>query len=233
MGLGNQRRNDTRPEHEKVQKRSRKLQSLGDKLAQRRKTRASCPKGMNRPGLRSRNCKRINGGRNGQKIKAETLNDPELDLEIRALREGEGRRGSNASQSNGCCFDSAMWNSSSRWEQSGQSSSLQCLNVKTTGLTCSISPSDASTPSAQRAVGKGATSHDRSRRRLGRGAEKVSRTVLWGPSAMGGRNRGFPAGAVSDSTLLTHGTGGDGGEFDSPRGGTQRQTVSSKRRPLT
>ena len=39
----------------------------------------------------------------GQKIKAETLNEAEQDLEIRALREGEGRRGNNASQSNGCC----------------------------------------------------------------------------------------------------------------------------------
>ena len=39
----------------------------------------------------------------GQKIKAETLNEAEQDLEIRALREGEGRRGSD-----GCCFDSAI-----------------------------------------------------------------------------------------------------------------------------
>ena len=32
-------------------------------------------------------------------MKAETLNEAELDLEVRALREGEGRLGSSASQS--------------------------------------------------------------------------------------------------------------------------------------
>ena len=33
----------------------------------------------------------------------------EIDNEIQALQAGEERRGSCASQSNGCCFDPAMW----------------------------------------------------------------------------------------------------------------------------
>ena len=31
-----------------------------------------------------------------------------MDLEIRGLQAGDGRRGSNASQSNGCCFDATI-----------------------------------------------------------------------------------------------------------------------------
>ena len=57
---------------------------------------------------------------------------------------------------------------------------------------------------------------------------------MWGPSASGGRNRGFPAGAVSDSTLLPdHGTGGDRGEFDSPTDGQQqKETIRQQRQDL-
>ena len=44
----------------------------------------------------------------GQKTKAETLNEAALDMEIRAVREGGGGRGSNASQSKGCYCDSAI-----------------------------------------------------------------------------------------------------------------------------
>ena len=44
----------------------------------------------------------------GQKMKADMLNEAELELDIRALRGGEGRRGSNASRCNGCCLDSAI-----------------------------------------------------------------------------------------------------------------------------
>ena len=43
-----------------------------------------------------------------QKINAETFNEAKLDFEISELREGEGTPGSNASQSNECCFDSAL-----------------------------------------------------------------------------------------------------------------------------
>ena len=101
VGLGNQRRNNMWREHEKLQKRSRKLQ-MEDKLAQRRKTRANCPKrnGQARIEIEKLQTEMED---DGQKIKAETLNKAEPGLEIRALREGEGRRGSN-----GCCFDSSI-----------------------------------------------------------------------------------------------------------------------------
>ena len=91
-----------RPEHGKLQKRSRKLQSFVDKLAQRRKTRANCPKRNAQARIEIENVQ-AEMEDDGQKIKVETLNEAEQDLEIRALRQGEGRRGSD-----GCCFDSAI-----------------------------------------------------------------------------------------------------------------------------
>ena len=81
--------------------------SLLDKVLECPKIRASWPRGTNRPGLRSRNCKQ-RWKTMREKIKAETLNEEELDLDIRALQAGEGRRGSDASQQNGCCLDSAI-----------------------------------------------------------------------------------------------------------------------------
>ena len=44
----------------------------------------------------------------GRKHQAESQVETELDLEIRGLQAGEARRGSNASQSNGCCMDPAF-----------------------------------------------------------------------------------------------------------------------------
>ena len=44
---------------------------------------------------------------NGPQIKAGSLVEAEVDLEIRGLQAGGGRRGSDASQSNGCCMDPA------------------------------------------------------------------------------------------------------------------------------
>ena len=44
----------------------------------------------------------------GDKIQAESLVEAELDLEFRGLQAGDERRGSSASQSNGCCMDPAF-----------------------------------------------------------------------------------------------------------------------------
>ena len=44
----------------------------------------------------------------GQNSQAESLLEVELDLEIREFKAGEGRRGSDASQSNGCFMDLAF-----------------------------------------------------------------------------------------------------------------------------
>ena len=62
-----------------------------------------------------------------QKIEAGTLNEQEFVLEMRDLRAGEGRRGSNASQSTtGCCFDPAFLEHGGRRRRcsSGQSFNL-------------------------------------------------------------------------------------------------------------
>ena len=45
----------------------------------------------------------------GQKIQEEALVEAALDLEIRGLQAGDGRRGSDASQSIWCCFDAAIF----------------------------------------------------------------------------------------------------------------------------
>ena len=42
------------------------------------------------------------------KMKEDSLVEGELDLEIKGLQAGEGRSGSNTSQSNGCCIDPAF-----------------------------------------------------------------------------------------------------------------------------
>ena len=120
------------------------------------------------------------------------------------------------------------WNSSSRWEQRGQSSSLQSSKVNSTGLTCSISQGDASTPSARRAVGKGATSHGRSRRRLERGAEEVSEPVY-----VGTQRRGEVAIEVFQLVLFVIPLCSQIMVQEATEVNlTHQQTVSSKRRPF-
>ena len=42
-------------------------------------------------------------------IQSQSMVEAELDLEIRALQAGKGRRGRNASQSNGCCFEAVLF----------------------------------------------------------------------------------------------------------------------------
>ena len=46
---------------------------------------------------------------NGHEIQAESLVETERDLEIRGLQAGDGRRGSIASQSHGCCLDATIF----------------------------------------------------------------------------------------------------------------------------
>ena len=75
---------------------------------------------------------------NWQKIKLEALNEAELELGVRALRKGGGGRGSDASQANGCCSDSAILE---QFIAMGAEQAKQQF------------ASDASTPSSRRAVG--------------------------------------------------------------------------------
>ena len=44
----------------------------------------------------------------GRTIQAKLLVEAQLDMDIRGLQAGDGKRGSNASWSNGCCFDPAV-----------------------------------------------------------------------------------------------------------------------------
>ena len=103
-----QRRNDLMPEHQQIQKRSQKLQSLQDRKNQ-------CQKNMGKWAEENEDLRSViddSHGKmevNGQKIQSESFAEAELDLEIRGLQAGDDRQGSSASQSNGCCFDTSIF----------------------------------------------------------------------------------------------------------------------------
>ena len=100
-----QRRNDLLPEHQQMQMRSPKLQSLH---YQKKK---QCQKDLgNWAGDSERIRNEIEESHAqieelGQQIQKVSMADVELDEEIRNLQAGDGQRGRCASQSNGCCFD--------------------------------------------------------------------------------------------------------------------------------
>ena len=58
----------------------------------------------------------------------------ELENDIQALQAGEGRRGSRASQSNGCCFDPARWEQvfacGANWKEIGMKRRRQTSGMK-------------------------------------------------------------------------------------------------------
>ena len=87
------RRNDLLPEHQKKEKLSKKLQSLQDRKLQYQKH-------MGRWAIEAEKV-HAEMEDNGQTHQAESLAEAELDLKIRALQAGEGRKGSNASLSSG------------------------------------------------------------------------------------------------------------------------------------
>ena len=186
MGLGNQRRNDMWPEHEKMQKRSRKLQSVGDKLAQRRKTRASCPKRNAQARIEIEKAASRIGGRWAED-QSRTLNEAELDLEIRALLEGEGRRGRNAPQFNGCCLDSAILEQFivKGTERAEQQFAILRSEIDTVDVQHQPRRRQHNQVPAEPS-GKEQPAMDRSKRRLGRGAEKVSEPCHVGDPATWG-----------------------------------------------
>ena len=104
-----QTRNDLLPEHQHLQQRSQKLQSPQDQKTQ-------CQKNLSKwAGDNERIRTEIEERRAmmeelGQKKKQkESMGEVELDEETRGLQAGDERRGSSASQSHGCCSDTAIF----------------------------------------------------------------------------------------------------------------------------
>ena len=100
------RRNDLVPEHQKVQKRSQKIQSIQDnrkfsqtKLGGKRRNaenqRSNCVEGR---ALHTA----------GGQVDKNTMEDAEMEAELEGLQAGEERRGSNTSQTGDGCLE-ALW----------------------------------------------------------------------------------------------------------------------------
>ena len=100
-------RTELLPEHQTMQKRSQKLQSLRDKQRNHLKNDRDCEEEMQMLNKEMEERKalyetrfRALSEKSGDSRKAAA----ELENEIQTLQAGEERRGSSASQSNGCCF---------------------------------------------------------------------------------------------------------------------------------
>ena len=102
------RRTDLLPEHQKRQKRSQKLQSLQDSKKQCQNNlgkRAEEHKHL-RTVIEDAHAKMESSGRT---IQLESVAEAELDMDIKGLQAGDEWRGSSASQCNGCCFDTTVF----------------------------------------------------------------------------------------------------------------------------
>ena len=105
------KRTELLPEHQKMQKKSQKLQSLRDEQNNHLKTAGECEDEMQKVS------KEWEEHRAQYEMRFHVLSEKsvdsrtaaaELENEIQNMQAREERRGSSASQSNGCCFDAAI-----------------------------------------------------------------------------------------------------------------------------
>ena len=101
------KRTDLLPEHQQIQRRSHKLQSLQDKIKHYLKEACAIKEETQRidedvPKLRARFQALLEKSGESQRAASE------VEEEIRILQAGEERRGLCPSQSNGCCWDPTM-----------------------------------------------------------------------------------------------------------------------------
>ena len=95
------RRNDLMPEHQRVQKRSQKIQSIQDK-------RTICIKRAWRRKIKEEIDWKEERFRLSDKVDKNRMTDAEMETELQGLQAGEERRGSNASQTGDGCLE-AFW----------------------------------------------------------------------------------------------------------------------------
>ena len=102
-----QKWNDLLLEHQRMQKKSQKLHSLQDNKKKCLKDAGMCEEEMEK--VRDEIAEReAHFQELAQKSRNFQMAADDLEEEIRVLQAGEERRGSCASQSNGCCFDSLL-----------------------------------------------------------------------------------------------------------------------------
>ena len=115
--------------------------------------------------------------------------EAELDEEIRVLQAGDERRNSCASQSNGCCFDSVIVESSSlRWEQRMQGRRSKPYKMSSTERFDRLHQAPATPVHTSGGEGNKVEEEQEQEHRA------ASRKM--GPPAPGVRNEGFPVGSV-------------------------------------
>ena len=188
-----QKRNEVLREHQKIAC-SQKLQSLQDiKKLQCQKKMGKWVQQKNR----SEETEEAQAEMEdiGQQIHAESLVEAELDFEIRGLPAGEGRRGSNASKSNGCCMDPAVLQ---HFLTSGAYLARQqpLLLQSEFGLTYGVQHERVSVTPIQVPKRKAATEEE------GEANDEEQRKSASREFVPGGRNEGFAAGFFLDSLVL-------------------------------
>ena len=99
--------NDLMPEHQKVQKRSQKIQGIKDKRRNMKKENAAAQEEMQniREG-NDRNDERFRQLSN--EVDKNKMADAEMAAQLQSLQAGEERRGSNASQTGDCCLEEML-----------------------------------------------------------------------------------------------------------------------------
>ena len=125
------KRTELLSEHQKMEKKSRKVCGISRGTTSRflEIVKKKCKRSINEWEEQKAQYEmrfRVLSGRSGDSRKAAA----ELDNEIQSLQASEERRGSSASQSNGCCLIQPCWSISSRWEQPRQCSSSPIFRVE-------------------------------------------------------------------------------------------------------
>ena len=125
--------NDLLLELEEMQNMSRKLQCMQNKLLQCKKNASKRPKTKSRLGRKSRSYNTI-WRTMRRKSDAETFQEARLEEEFEKLKAGEGKHGSNASQSSvGAAWIQPSCKTSSQLERTKPGSSWCSFNVNSTG----------------------------------------------------------------------------------------------------
>ena len=163
---------------------------------------------------------------NGQKIQRASVAKAELDVEIRGLQAGDEKRG-GTSQSNVCCMDPAFLQ---HFLTPATALAIQQLVLLQTEFGKKYVTQHHLAPVTPVHVPEGGEENDEEQKR--RAASRDN-----GPRVPGGRDEGFSAGSLVDTSMPPMNTDeGDGDEFGSPRegdGSRGRQVRKVKHGPVS
>ena len=177
-------------QHQKMQKRSRKLQRLQDKNRNYFKdVKKRCERSEKKLIKREARFLALSDKSGNCRMAADDLEE-----EVKDLQAGEGRRGSCASQSNGCCFDPAMVEQISTFGAAHARPHIQALFEV------------PATPVHMGREEKGAEWEEEQAQRMA--------SQQMGPQVSGGRNEGVTAGPALDPVRQKDANGESGGGGD-------------------